>query len=138
MEMTICWAIWQRSGYGNSLHHLPIINTGCSRQLINMRTTPRISVVIIWSVRFRDIFRTDLPVTRTTGWERIGNDNRILCRTGHAIWRNVRSRLPCRNAAWLSNPEHHELISTFSPVARLWGYTGIFARILLSGGMKQA
>lgn len=27
MEMTICWAIWQRSGYGNSLHHLPIINT---------------------------------------------------------------------------------------------------------------
>lgn len=45
------------SGYGNSLHHLPIINTGCSRQLINMRTTPRISVVIIWSVRFRDIFQ---------------------------------------------------------------------------------
>ncbi len=40
-----------------------------------LRTTPRISVVIIWSVRFRDIFRTDLPVTRTTGWERIGNDN---------------------------------------------------------------
>lgn len=35
------------------------------------------------------------------------------------------SRLPCRNAAWLSNPEHHELISTFSPVARLWGYTGM-------------
>ncbi|EFU59844.1 hypothetical protein HMPREF9545_00321, partial [Escherichia coli MS 16-3] len=24
-----------------------------------------------------------------------------------------------------SNPEHHELISTFSPVARLWGYTGM-------------
>lgn len=39
------------------LHNLPIINTGCSRQLINMRTTPRISVVIIWSVRFRDIFQ---------------------------------------------------------------------------------
>ena len=56
-QLTICWAIWQRSGYGNSLHHLPIINTGCSRQLINMRTTPRISVVIIWSVRFRDIFQ---------------------------------------------------------------------------------
>ncbi len=39
------------------------------------------SVVIIWSVRFRDIFQNRFASTRTTGWERIGNDNRILCRT---------------------------------------------------------
>ena len=57
LERQVPQLIGQRSGYGNSLHHLPIINTGCSRQLINMRTTPRISVVIIWSVRFRDIFQ---------------------------------------------------------------------------------
>ncbi|XPE24895.1 DUF2877 domain-containing protein [Shigella sonnei] len=70
-------------------------------------------------------YENRFAVTRTTGWERIGNDNRILCRTGHAI--STTSGVDCLAGmlhGFRENPEHHELISTFSPVARLWGYAG--------------